>query len=60
MVLLDPEGRLREMPVRTPFTDTVKLEGQNGQGAALNAELNGLSARTDGEALFLSASFPFA
>ena len=54
LVLLDPEGRLREMPVRTPFTDTVKLEGQNGQGAALNAELNGLSARTDGEALFLS------
>ena len=54
LVLLDPEGRLREMPVRTPYTDTVKLEGQNGQGAALNAELNGLSARTDGEALFLS------
>ena len=54
LVLLDPEGRLREMPVRTPFTDTVKLEGQTSQGAALNAELNGLSARTDGEALFLS------
>ena len=55
LVLLDPEGRLREMTVRTPFTDTVKLEGQPKEGATLNAELNGLTARTDGEALFLSA-----
>ena len=54
LVLLDPEGRLKEMPVRTPFSDTVKLEGQPGQGATLAAELTGLSARTDGEALFLS------
>ena len=54
LVLLDPEGRLREMTVRTPFSDTVKLEGQTGQGTTLTAELTGLSARTDGEALFLS------
>ena len=54
LVLLDPEGRLKEMTVRTPFTDTVKLEGQPGQGATLTAELTSLTARTDGEALFLS------
>ena len=54
LVLLDPEGRLREMPVRTPFADTVKVEGPLGQGTSLTAELTGLSARTDGEALFLS------
>ena len=54
LVLLDPEGRLQEMTVRTPFSDTVKLEGQTGQGTTLTAELTGLSARTDGEALFLS------
>ena len=54
LILLDPEGRLKEMTVRTPFTDMVKLEGQFGQGAALTAELSGLSARTDGEALFLN------
>ena len=54
LVLLDAEGRLKEMPVRTPFSDTVKLEGQPGQGTTLAAELTGLSARTDGEALFLN------
>lgn len=54
LVLLDPEGRLQETPVRTPFHDTVKLEGPAGEGIALTAELNGLGARTDGEALFLS------
>ena len=54
LVLLDPEGRLREMTVRTPFSDTVKLEGQPGQGTTLTAELTSLTARTDGEALFLS------
>ena len=54
LVLLDAEGRLKELPVRTPFTDTVKLEGPLSQGMALTAELNALSARTDGEALFLS------
>ena len=54
LVLLDPEGRLKEMTVRTPFSDTVKLEGQFCQGAALTAELTSLTARTDGEALFLS------
>ena len=54
LVLLDPEGRLKEKNVRTPFSDTVKLEGQMGQGAALTAELTGLTARTDGEALFLN------
>ncbi len=54
LVLLDPEGRLREKTIRTPFTDTVKLEGPSAQEAALSAELTGLSARTDGEALFLN------
>ena len=54
LVLLDPEGRLREMPVRTPFTDTVKLEGPADQGVTLTAELSGLTARVDGEALFLN------
>ena len=54
LVLLDPEGRLKEMTVRTPFTDTVKLEGPASGGAALNAELTSLTARTDGEALFLN------
>ncbi len=54
LVLLDPEGRLQEMPVRTPFADTVKLEGPMGEESALTAELNGLTARTDGEALFLN------
>ena len=54
LVLLDPEGRLKEMTVRTPFSDTVKLEGQLNEGAALHAELTSLTARTDGEALFLS------
>ncbi len=54
LVLLDPEGRLKEMTVRTPFSDTVKLEGQQSQGATLTAELTGLSARVDGEALFLN------
>ena len=54
LVLLDPEGRLREMPVRTPFSDTVKLEGPANGSPALSAELTGLAARTDGEALFLN------
>ena len=54
LVLLDPEGRLREMPARTPFTDTVKLEGPADQGVTLTAELSGLTARVDGEALFLN------
>ena len=54
LVLLDPEGRLREMPVRTPFSDTVKLEGPANGSPALSAELTGLTARTDGEALFLN------
>ena len=54
LVLLDPEGRLREMAVRTPFTDTVKLEGPMNQSTALTAELTGLAARADGEALFLN------
>ena len=54
LVLLDPEGRLKETPVRTPFHNTVKLEGPIGEGATLTAELNGLGARTDGEALFLN------
>ena len=53
-MLLDPEGRLKEMTVRTPFTDTVKLEGPASGGVALNAELTSLTARTDGEALFLN------
>ena len=54
VVLLDPEGRLKEMTIRTPFTDTVKLEGRMDPGATLNAELTSLTARTDGEALFLN------
>ena len=54
LVLLDPEGRLQEKTVRSPFTDTVKLEGPAGGGVTLTAELTGLSARTDGEALFLN------
>ncbi len=54
LVLLDPEGRLREMTVRTPFADTVKLEGPVNGSASLTAELTGLTARTDGEALFLN------
>ena len=54
LVLLDPEGRLREMTVRTPFTDTVKLEGPLNRSTALTAELTGLVARVDGEALFLN------
>ena len=52
LVLLDPEGRLQEKNVRSPFSDTVKVEGPGG--ATVNAELTGLTARTDGEALFLS------
>lgn len=54
LVLLDPEGRLKEKTVRTPFTDTVKIEGPLGADTALTAELAGLTARTDGEALFLN------
>ena len=54
LVLLDPEGRLQEKTVRTPFSDTVKLEGPLNGGAALSAELTSLTARTDGEALFLN------
>ena len=54
LVLLDPEGRLQEKNVRSPFSDTVKLEGPMTGGATLNAELTGLTARVDGEALFLS------
>ena len=54
LVLLDPEGRLKEMTVRTPFSDTVRLEGAPGEGANLAGELTGLIARVDGEALFLN------
>ena len=54
LVLLDPEGRLKEMTVRTPFSDTVRLEGAPGEGANLAGELTGLTARVDGEALFLN------
>ena len=54
LVLLDPEGRLKEMTVRTPFSDIVRLEGAPGEGANLAGELTGLIARVDGEALFLN------
>ena len=54
LVLLDPEGRLKEMTVRTPFSDIVRLEGAPGEGANLAGELTGLTARVDGEALFLN------
>ena len=54
LVLLDPEGRLQERTVRSPFTDTVKLEGPSSGGATVTAELTSLTARTDGEALFLN------
>ncbi len=54
LVLLDPEGRLQERTVRSPFTDTVKLEGPSSGDATVTAELTSLTARTDGEALFLS------
>jgi len=55
LVLLDPEGRLKEMTVRSPFSDVVRLEGPLGEAANLAGELTGLSARVDGEALFLNA-----
>ena len=54
LVLLDPEGRLQERTVRSPFTDTVKLEGPSSGDATVTAELTSLTARTDGEALFLN------
>ena len=54
LILLGPDGRLQEKALRTPFSDTVKLEAPSADGANLTAELTGLSARVDGEALFLS------
>ena len=60
LVLLDPEGRLKEMTLRTPFTDTVRLEGGTGEAPNLTGELTGLTARVDGEALFLSGDVSFS